>query len=261
MGLKLSCLLIILSLYAGAQEWIFDRKHDLRQKVTAADLGSLGKVYLGTERGNVYSFQADGTPDSDYSSSIFEPITSLDASNSLKVFVFYSTTAQFEFLERFTAQSRTYELRDFQIASAELACVGTNQTIWLVDQSNLIQLNPLNNSILQKQKLPEELWNERKTMLKSKRNDLIISTESDGVYYLTSDMNALSSMDKNEVRAFTLEEERVVYQSGDSLLLWNPTTGRKQSIELPQSAFDLVIKSGDNYHFVIDEMVLVYHLN
>ncbi len=106
MAKKLSFLLILISLAAGgsAQQWTLVQRNDLLQEITAADIGSLGKVYVGTERGIVYSFQADGSPETQFSSSIFQPVSSIDASNSLRVMVFYRSANQFEFLDRFNAQ-------------------------------------------------------------------------------------------------------------------------------------------------------------
>lgn len=113
----------------NAQEWILIGKYNVEQKITACDIGSFGKLYVGTERGNVYSFQMDGTPDTQFSSAIFQPVTDLDASNSRRIFVFYKSANQFEYLERFAAQPRTYHLEDFGISTAEHAAVDKDGTI------------------------------------------------------------------------------------------------------------------------------------
>lgn len=240
MARKLSFLLITFSLHLHGQDWEFVAQHDLGQKITAFDLGSLNKVFVGTERGNVYSFHADGSQDQDYSSAIFQPVTSLDASNSLRVFVFYKGVSQFEFLERFTAFPRGYHLKDFGLAQADRATTGSSNTIWLLDGYKLTCINPFNHSILftydlvvDKEAVLEKLGPDRKKV------ESMLKSRSDGL----------------EAKGF----EKSDY-SAELAYLKVKNQDEVTRVEWPIRMFQGVVKVGENFFFLSGEKVKIYRL-
>ncbi len=237
---KLSFLLLILSLQTTGQSWKFISRVDLGQEVTAADVGTLGKVYLGTERGNIFSLLSDGSNDSEYSSSIFQPVTSLDASNSLRVFVFYKDVSQFEFLERFSAFPRRYHLTDFGLDRADGATLGSNNTIWLLDGTELTQVNPIDHSILFRYSLDggglDAMGRDR-----VKIEQMILTT---------SEIPLKTAGFENQEK-FVPELTYLKVENEDG------TTNR---LEWPQSNISFVLFSQNFFHLVSGEIVMTYQL-
>lgn len=256
MALRLSCLLSILSVFQGAaQEWEFVRKHDLGQTIIAADVGVLGKTYFGTERGIVYSFHPDGTADTDYSSAIFQPITSIDASNTLRVFVFYASTGQFEYLERFSAQARMYQLSDFGVEEGSVACIGVNQSIWVLSGEEFIQINTVNPSIVRTQAVPEKTKDI--TQIRVLRNQLTISDKEKGIAHFLS-ASTTSRLEGLGARNFHYEGNSVITLLDGHVVHWNLMSGRDERFDPPRVDFEMVLKSGEYYHFTRGSEVLIY---
>ncbi len=260
MGTKLSCLLILLSFLTKGQEWTFVRKVDLGQEITAISSSKTGKVYFGTVRGNVYSLFSDGTKDTNYSSAIFQPVSSLDASNALRVFVFYAATGQFEYLERFSAQSRTYELPDFGLNQASLATLGINQSIWFLSGNTLSQINPVNQLVLQELQLPDSLASGDISDLKFRRTQLAISKPAKGLYFFSSDLSNFIFQPLLGVNYFQFFENEILALGQDALIRWNPITGKMDSQEPPRNDFERLSFSDGYYQFTRGSEVWIYQL-
>lgn len=244
--------LAISTLQSVAQSWQFVRKHDLGHQITVADGGALGKVYVGTSRGVVYSFHADGTPDTQFSSAVFQPVTSLDADNTLRVFVFYQSAGVFEFLERFSAFPRSYHLRDFGVSSAELAATGLNQTLWLLNGADLVQVNPINNSILQRMPVPSSINPSTIRSMNFAKEPLLLTDA--GIYNLKTQDYLLRGAFLNMDRA----EDEVIAWTGTDIRVVHVPSAAASSIEAPAAHFDWCIRTQSYFHFGKGQEVWVY---
>ena len=261
MGTKLSCLLILLNSFALAQEWTFVKKIDLGQKITSVSAAANDKMYFGTERGNVYSLLSDGTEDTNYSSSIFQPITSLDGSNSLRVFVFYSGTGQFEFLDRFSALFRTYELTIFGINQGEKATIGVNQTLWFLSGTKLIQVDPVNQLVIREEILTDSIFTEQVSDLKFRRNHLAISNPSSGIYFYNTELSNANFLPCAGAQNFQFVDSNIILLCGEEINNWNPISGRISNYKAPRSDFEKMLTSGNYYHFTRGSEVFIYQRN
>ncbi len=257
---KLSFLLLAISSFGNAQNWVFVQKQDLQQKITACDIGSFGKLYVGTERGNLYSFQIDGTPDAHFSSSIFFPITDVDASNSLRLFVYYKDVGQFEYLERFSAQARSYKLEDFGIDGADHASLDENGTIWLLKGITLGHFNVLNFTLISEQILPSTAKLQSYTDM-DYDNGIVLSDNLVGFNFWDG-----SSFTKNEnlftgIISFDVFANSLVALSDQGIVIGNRQTGVWQRMESPQGNFERVLKSGNMFHFIRGSEIITYRLD
>jgi len=258
---KLSFFLIAINFFGVplAQEWTFIQKQDVGQNVTSADIGSLGKLFVGTERGNVYSFQQDGTPDKHFSSAIFQPITDIDASNSLRIFAFYKSANQFEYLDRFTALPRTYQLEDFGLGRADHAALDADGTLWFLSGSTLFHVNVFNYSILSEQVLPNRVHADSITDV-AVDHRIILSDMQEGIRFwddgqLTSDIRHGGG-----VAAFHLSGDELVALGTQGLLITNLRTGITENFSPPRQDFNRVLKMGSVFAFVQGSQIFWYRL-
>ena len=258
---KLSCFLIAISSFGvlNAQEWTFIRKYNVEQKITACDIGSLGKLYVGTERGNVYSFQMDGTPDAQFSSVVFQPVSDLDASNSRRIFVFYKSANQFEYLERFAAQPRTYHLEDFGISVAEHAAVDKDGTIWFLSGLTLSHVNVLNHSILSERVLPDKLISDSITDM-AYNQQIILSDAQNGISFWNGSDLTFDSRLTSGINSFDLFGNELVALSDQGILIYNQMTDEKEWIKPPRENFQNVLKGQDVFYFIRGSEILLYRL-
>ena len=259
---KLSFFLLAISIFSAlsAQEWTFIQKQDVGQKITASDIGTLGKLYVGTERGNVYSFQVDGTPDAQFSSEVFLPVTEVDASNSLRVFVFYKDANRFEYLDRFTAQPRTYQLEDFGISRAEHAALDEDGTIWFLNGLVLSHVFITNHSVLSEQILPDNLVADSITDIVYDQRIILTDKES-GFKYWDGNQLTIEAIASTGVESFNVFSDELVALSDQGILIYNQATGEKRLIEPPKSRFASVLKTGNIFHFIRGSEIYSYRFD
>ncbi|MCP4459003.1 MAG: hypothetical protein GY816_13425 [Cytophagales bacterium] len=259
---KLSYFLLAINwiLTLSAQEWTFIQKQDVGQNITASDIGALGKLYVGTERGNVYSFQADGTPDAQFSSAIFLPVTDVDASNSLRIFVFYKDANQFEYLERFTAQPRTYQLEDFGIDHAEHAALDEDGTIWFLNGLIMTHVFITNHSTLSTQTLPSRVQLDSISDLAYDQRIIFSNTQSGFSYW---DGNKISSEERPSVgvESFDIYSGELVALSDQGVLISDQSNDQKKLIEPPRHDFTNALKTGSVFHFIRGSEIYSFKLN
>ena len=257
----LSCLLITISSFSSifGQNWVFIQKQDVQQEITACDIGTLGKLYVGTERGNVYSFQMDGTPDAQFSSSVFLPVTDIDASNSLRIFVFYKDAGRFEYLDRFTAQPRTYHLEDFGINKAEHAALDEDGSIWLLSGLNLNHINALNNSLLSTDILPSTLDFDSITDIAYNRR-LIFSESALGIVSWDGSGISFEPRPTVGIQSFDIFENELVALSDRGVLIHNQKTSEKMWLQPPAKELKKVIKTRQVFHFIQGSQIFSYRL-
>lgn len=257
MALRLNCLatLLSLSLFGTSQSWTFVQSYEIPQRITSMDVGVLDKVYVGTERGNVYSFLADGTPDTELSSAIFQPVTAIDASNTLRVFVYYKDIYTFEYLERFSAFPRKYSLADFGLISGQYAITGLNNTIWVLDGNELIQLNPFNRSVLTRKKLNCPIEGTVGLYI----GQSIVIADSNGIKDISHEGTLINELEAKGINHISTDGTLVMAVSGDQLIIWNRITTMTESIKIPGN-YSMCVRAGDYYHFVKDSTVFTYQL-
>jgi hypothetical protein len=256
MARTLSCLLTLVNISAVSQSWEFVRSYDLEQPITAVDVGSLGKVYVGTSRGNVYSFQSDGSPEAQFSSAVFQSVSCIDAANQLKVFVYYSTVGKFEFLDRFSAMERTYHIADFGVPSAQLAMPAINNSIWFLSGSEMVQVNPLDRMVLVRIALSGVTLS-RPNQLRIMSGGFAISDEM-GIHLFRNSGQLLFSVEAKGICGFQLEGNELLAVADEGLLMLNVITSQTNWLKPPHANPDFVVRSQGFYHFVKDSQIVTY---
>lgn len=254
MGRLLSCLLLIPSLTGFCQDWKFVSRSDLGQTITALDVDEFGNVYAGTERGNVYSFKADGPQDRFYSSSVFGPVTSIDGSNALRVLVFYKDSGELEFLERFSVQARTYQTTDFGINSADYVRVGQDGTIWFLADNRLIQVNQQTGQILGETYLSDYDIDGPVTAFRSKPT--VIFKTSNSIYFQW--MNDL--MRREGFYSYAVVNNEIWMMSDEIIRKTNLITGLEEDFKPPNVGFGQFVIAEKYFHFSRGEELLVYEM-
>jgi len=259
MARKLSCLLFLISLVTetSAQSWEFLRSYNLEQPITTVDVGTLGKIYLGTSRGNVYSFQADGTPDTQFSSAVFQPVTCIDAANQLKVFAYYSSVGKFEFLDRFSAMERTYHIADFGVSAAQLAMPSINNFIWFLSGNELIQVNPLDRMVLSRIVL-SGVSLAKPNQLRIIPEGFAVSDEQ-GLHLFRRSGEWIYSVEARGIQGFTVEEGMAVVQTAAGMMQVNLQSSKVEWTKAPRSQAQFAFRSGEFYHFVEGSQLFTYH--
>ena len=247
----LSSLLIILSLGVSGQNWEFVNKNDLDQEITAVDVSVLGIVYVGTERGNIYSFYANGSPENFYSSEVFEPVTTIDASNALRTLVYFQSTGEIEMIERFSAQARTYQVDDFGTNNATDVKIAQDGTLWFLIDRKLVQVNQQTGLLMNEKSLEE--WK----ILDSIESveiypKTIVQTEKEVIFWQSDMINYIPALN------YFLEDDYIWLLEAKGITQWNLNKLSISNLKLPLSGVTQFVKFGEYFHFIKDSRIYVY---
>lgn len=251
----LVCLLLIASSQLAAQTWTFVTRIDVGQAITCGDVSTLGQAYFGTEKGNVYSYHPDGTPYQDFSSGVFAPVTDLDASNPLKLFVFYASTGEFQFLERFSSFPRKYNVGDFGINQADRAALDPDNTLWLVSGGQLICLNPFNRAVITRISLPNG-WNPVSHLSVAEKR--VISVKGQGVFLFEEGKPSEPLITTIGTARFDIRLNELVTLSLAGVMVYDLESGRTEIWTSPVPDAEFVLKSGSTFFFVVGERISIY---
>lgn len=142
-------ILFLLSVSVEAQPLI-PQDSALTSPPLAVSFDALGHLYVVTEAGNLSKYDKQLEISQTYSSPTLNRITSLDATQMLKVFAFYESSQEFQFFDRLLTPSQTAPIKVAPFSHFSVAALSNDQMIWLFDENNiqLVKYNPLQENLV-----------------------------------------------------------------------------------------------------------------
>lgn len=149
---KSHILLLILFLWSAsveAQHFIPQDSASISPPL-AVSFDALGHLYVVTEAGSLNKYDKKLEVLQTYSSPTLNRITSLDATQMLKVFAFYESSQEFQFFDRFLTPSQTSQIKVAPFSHFNVAALSNDQMIWLFDENNiqLVKYNPIQENLV-----------------------------------------------------------------------------------------------------------------
>jgi hypothetical protein len=176
-----------------------------------------------------------------YSTKNFGNISFVDASNMLKILVYYKDFSQVVFLDNTLSLSgEPLSLDKIGFQQAQLACTSHNNGLWVYDQQNfsLVQLNsnyekvqqtPNINNLLNIELMPDAIVEyDNKIYINNPETGILIF-DIYGTYYKTIPVK--------KVISFEPMSDWVYYQTENSVKAYNIKTTEEKSFDLPVKTF------------------------
>ncbi|MDF9795511.1 hypothetical protein OKW21_000774 [Catalinimonas alkaloidigena] len=113
---------------------------------------ALGHLYIASEPGVLSKYDRQLEEVQSYSSPALGKITSLDATQMLKVFAFYENRQEFQYFDRFLTPSQTSSIKTAPFSHFSAATLSNDQMIWLFDENNIqvVKYNPIVENVVLK---------------------------------------------------------------------------------------------------------------
>ncbi|HQQ94041.1 MAG TPA: hypothetical protein PLQ93_05765 [Bacteroidia bacterium] len=183
-------------------------------------IDNIGNMYLVQDE-EIVKVLPTGKPFARYSNLKLGKITAVDATNPLKVLLYYKDFQQIVFLDnQLSVNSDEVSLTDLGYEQTELVCAGANNSFWIYNKQNneLLRFNENSKKISATGNL--------KQILRTELNpDFMI--EHNGFLYLNSPENGIYVFDfygafsrvlpLTAIKQFQVDDE-IVYYTKDSLL-------------------------------------------
>ena len=219
------------------QQLQFENQIDLNFNLQDVSLDSDGQLYLVSSNGELFKFNGKGDSLFLFSPSKNAPITLVDASMGLKIFVFYRDFQEYLLLDRFLRPSPRYSFNQDQIGFANLATISTDQSLWILDpvdfslkkyetKSNQVEISsPLNRMI--------PIKDYEISFIKEYQNKLFIIDNVRGVYVFDNMGNYQKVIPQKGIRKPGFLGNSIYFFDKGQIIMINFHTGAKHLVPIP----------------------------
>ncbi len=238
---SLILLVIVLSSFTGDQFTLI-KKIPVKALFITSD--KLGNCYVVTENNQVTKYNSQGIEEANFSNKNLGKLKWVDATNPLKVLLFYSDFNQITIVDNKLSVRTQVALRELNILQPLLVCTSVNDGLWIYDQQDF-QLKRLDMDL----KLIQESGNIiqitgleiKPTQLVEENNYLYLNNPATGIlifdlfgtYYKTIPIKGISSIQ--------VVGDDLFYYKDTGLTRYNLNTLQEINIPLPEIADSLIL--------------------
>lgn len=221
----------------------------------------LGNAYVIVES-QLLEFDTAGKPKANYSDRTAGQITSVDASNPLKILLFYRDFAQLQLLNNKLARESTVELRSTGIMQPLVACQSSQDGYWIFDQQDyslkkidlnlklVCQSGDMNQTlgyILQ----PESITEANEFVYLNNPATGILVFDKFGAYYKTIPIT--------EIISFQLIEKNLLYLKDNKVSRFDLSTLSENEVILPAHENLLCVRFEQQKLFLLTTASLTFY--
>ncbi|HNQ11715.1 MAG TPA: hypothetical protein PKM16_00810 [Bacteroidia bacterium] len=235
--LKLFLLIIAVLLpwnFTKAQEFNFVQRIPFTgQSYTTDNFGNL----LIASNGDVVKYDLNGVQTAIYSSRDAGNVHSIDATDPLKVIVFYKDFGIVRVLDQWLAIKSEINLRDIGLKEPWLVCNSGSNGYWIFDQSDF-QLKKVNNQLsIISESLPiNRLFkNVNPNFLIETANFVLLNLPDKGILVFDNFGIYSRTIDIKELKYFQPREYEIFYAQNDTIISCNLYTLEREEIVLPST--------------------------
>lgn len=224
---------------------------------------SYGFIYLTDHAGNIYKLDSLGKQFVLASPPRRGQITSIEATRSVNIFVFYSDYQVYYYYDRFLMQSQTLTFPSAAVGFARIATPSLDQNIWLIDDQDfsLKKFNSTYSSIDINTPLDliidPEVYN--MNCMREYQNLLFINDANSGVLVFDNMGNYKTRIPVTGLSYFSFYGDNLVYIKEGSLYLMNIYTYKEKKFTDP--AFigaTAAILTNKRLHIINKDTLFIY---
>jgi hypothetical protein len=248
-------LLVILVLLTGTLKG----QKNLPEKTSAAFLDSKELLFLGDINGNVRRVHPENDEILVYGPPRPSRVSLLDASNPLRIFVFYEDLQEYVVLDRFLTEIARYSLSDYT-TYAGLCAPSQNNQLWLIDLQNftLRKIDPsgTSNEItipLQQVLDPDDF---DISLIREYQNLLFLADRKRGVYIFDNLGNLLTRLERKGIGNISFNDNNaILLQDSIRLIRYDLYSGQisETSLEFPVTHY---FEGSKKYLVTTDSLII-----
>jgi hypothetical protein len=229
---------------------------------TAASVDRTGNVFISNTRGEVRKYSSFGKLLATFTPQQPAAVSSLEAWQMLRVFVFYGQSQQYIFLDRFLNASQPQLLSNLTSGFAPHATTGEDNSLWLINETSLtLEKYDLRTSRqLINTDLSLFLDNDFQFFgLKIYQNKVYISMGKQGVLVFDAFGSFIQKLPLDNITRFNFYDDELYYLNENYIHFYNLYTFQERFIELPaktEPLYGLVVL--DKVILITERMMYLY---
>ncbi len=254
-------ILWLLALSTFGQVWEKEDSIIVSYKISSYAIDQDGKIYLGSDDGDIFRYEQDGSEDKVYSGINFSSVTTIEPWNRLKLFLFYRENQTIVYLDRFVASASTYQLSNLGIGFGSLATIGVDNSFWVLESNNG-ELRKYSNNETLIFTTPVGMINlEHASHIRAYQNLLILLDASNGFYFFDQFGNQITEASVSGASYFHIFNKRVITYDGEQVIEFDPFhPSTLLQIKGPQGNYSGLLKTKNHYLFIQDRQIVKYRL-
>lgn len=250
------CFLFSVSSFTiAAQSYSLIREIPVQAKAITTDV--LDNLYITTEQNQVIKYNAQGQQMAIYNISAFGNISSLDASDPLKIIVQYAPFQKVVILDNTLSEIGRYSFTAFQPARIRLAVTARSGGFWCYDetQTRVLKIsNSFDNILTTGTNLVIDLnYVPKPVSLVEFRNELYLNDTSQGIIVTDIYGTYYKTLPFKQVKSFGFANNQLWYYQNEKLHLYDTQKLEDSLQSLPTGPSPRDLKLSNNHLYIISE--------
>ncbi len=221
----------------------------IKTKLNYFSTDNIGNVYTVKED-ELIKYLANGKLFARYSNLKLGNITSVDATNPLKLLLYYRDFQQIVFLDnQLTANSEPISLEALGYEQTDLVCAGANNSFWIYNKQNneLLRFNETSKKIASTGNLKQILRADLKpNYMKEHNGYLFLNSPETGIYVFDIFGTFSRIISLKNLKQFEVNEDIIYYQKDSIYCSYNYKLFEEACKSLPLASGALDVKYADS---------------
>ncbi len=233
----LFCFAHMMPLLSSGQDTLLWVKSIPAAGLDKASQDTYGHLYISDVKGNINKYDSTGKFLLNYSPQKLGNVTLLEASNTIRIFVFYRDFQEYTMLERFLGPMPNSALDEEQVGFARQATLGSDYNLWIIDETDftLKKYDRQFNKVLFKTPL-ELLLDPRDydiNFLREYQNNLYVNDKNSGLLVFDTFGSYKKRIGFKGLDFFSFHEDELYYMQNDTLFFFDLYLFTTREIPLP----------------------------
>ncbi len=219
---------------------------------------NLGNCFL-VDRDEITKYDGSGTVFNKFSIKAFGNIESIDATNPMKLMVFYKDFSKIIYLDNtLSLNGNPIDLEDYNLTQAKLICVSHSDGIWFYDQQKfaLIRLdnalNPSQNTSNLNQLLGLEL---SPNFMCEYNNSVYLNNPSTGILVFDIFGTYVKTIPILNLQKFQVSNDAIYYITDNKAIAYNLKTTEQKEIKLTEMKYTEIRIQKEMFYVKNDELI------
>ncbi|KAA5533424.1 hypothetical protein F0919_12850 [Taibaiella lutea] len=224
----------------------------------------LGNVYLVREDNALIRYNNNGDSTGNFRSIQNGELKSIDASNPLRILLYYSNASKILLLDRMLSVKNELDLKKLQIFNAPVVAMSTDGKIWVYDYVNARlkkfddQLNITNTGNDMRQ---ESQTVPNPAVLIERDSKVYMADPQNGIYTFDRFAGYINTLEIKNVYGLQIFGTQLVYPEADSLISYDLQTLARKAIQLPGDKKFLQARMERNrLYFLFETRLEIYEI-
>jgi hypothetical protein len=224
----------------------------------------LGNIYLVRDDNALIRYNNNGDSTGNFRSIQNGELKSIDASNPLRVLLFYSNASKVLLLDRMLSVKNELDLKKLQIFNAPVAAMSTDGKIWVYDYVNArlkkfddqLNITNIGNDMRQEsQTVPNP------NVLLERDSKVYMADVQNGIYTFDRFAGYINTLEIKKVYGLQVFGTQLVYPEADSLVSYDLQTLTRKAIPLPADKKFLQARMERNrLYFLFEDRLEIYRI-